>query len=140
MVTVTPVVNDDPPFSPQEPITDPEGAAMFRAVINLFRLWALTPDQASILLDMNPRTYGRWKEKANQIGPMNRDRKARLSNLMGIHQALRIIFKDAARGYAWIKAPNEGFAGRSALDVMLGGDLTDLMRVRHYLDSERGAW
>jgi hypothetical protein len=24
--------------------------------------------------------------------------------------------------------------------VMLGGELTDLMRVRRYLDAERGAW
>ena len=40
----------------------------------------------------------------------------------------------------WMQAPNEAFAGRSALDVMLGGELTDLMRVRRYLDAERGGW
>src|SRR5213596_3636236 len=50
--------------------------------------------------------------------------------LMGIHKALRIIFRDASRGYAWIGAANAAFGGRSALDVMLGGELTDLMRVR----------
>lgn len=32
------------------------------------------------------------------------------------------------------------FGNRTALDVMLGGELTDLMRVRRYLDAERGAW
>jgi len=42
--------------------------------------------------------------------------------------------------YAWIKAPNDAFGGRSALDVMLGGEMTDLMRVRRYLDAERGGW
>ena len=26
------------------------------------------------------------------------------------------------------------------VEVMLGGELTDLMRVRHYLDAERGGW
>ena len=36
--------------------------------------------------------------------------------------------------------PNDAFAGRSALEMMLGGELTDLMRVRRYLDAERGAW
>ena len=31
--------------------------------------------------------------------------------------------------------------GQSALDIMLGGELTDLMRVRRrYLDAERGSW
>jgi hypothetical protein len=59
---------------------------------------------------------------------------------MGIHKALRIIFLDPQRGYDWIKAPNAAFGGRSALAVMLGGELTDLMRVRRYLDAERGAW
>ena len=44
------------------------------------------------------------------------------------------------RGYAWIKAGNAAFAGKSALEVMLGGELTDLMRVRRYLDAERGLW
>ena len=32
------------------------------------------------------------------------------------------------------------FAGSSALEVMLGGELTDIMRVRRYLDAERGGW
>ena len=73
-------------------------------------------------------------------GRIGRDGKARLSNLMGIHKALRTIFRDPARGYAWIKAPNEIFDSQSALDVMLGGELTDLMRVLRYLDAERGVW
>jgi hypothetical protein len=57
---------------------------------------------------------------------------------MGIHKALRIIFAEPARGYAWVRAPNAAFGGRSAAEVMLGGDFTDLMRVRRYLDAERG--
>jgi uncharacterized protein (DUF2384 family) len=119
-------------------ITDEEGAAMFRAALNLFRLWGVTDEEAAILLDLPLRSYRRWK--AGSVGRLGRDGKARLSNLMGIHKALRIVFSDAGRGYRWIKAPNEAFGGRSALDIMLGGELTDLMRVRRYLDAERGAW
>jgi uncharacterized protein (DUF2384 family) len=137
MATLTRVASEARPFS-SEPITDEEGAAMFRAALNLFRRWGLTDDQAAVILDLNRRTYARWK--AGEIGRMGRDGKARLSNLMGIHKALKIVFHDAARGYSWIKAPNEAFNGKSALDVMLGGELTDLMRVRRYLDAERGGW
>lgn len=126
-----------PEFVP-EPISDAEAAAMFRAAINLFRLWRLTDEQAATLLDLPSRSYGRWK--AGQIGRVSRDGKARLSNLMGIHKALRLIFREPQRGYDWIQATNAAFGGRSALQVMLGGELTDLMRVRHYLDHERGAW
>jgi len=137
MAVLTWVDTEPKPFSP-DPITDEEAASMFRAVIKLFRLWGVTDDQAATLLDLPKRTYVRWK--AGDLGRIGRDGKARLSNLMGIHKALRLIFRETPRGYDWIKAPNEAFSGRSALDVMLGGELTDLMRVRRYLDAERGGW
>jgi uncharacterized protein (DUF2384 family) len=124
-------------FAPS-PITDEEAAAMFRAAVKLFSLWGITDEQAATLLDMPVRTYRRWKTERQ--GGITRDGRARLSNIMGIHKALRIIFREPQRSYAWIKAPNAAFGGRSALEVMLGGELTDLMRVRRYLDAERGGW
>lgn len=111
---------------------------MFRAVLNLFGRWGVNDEQAATLLDLPVRTYRRWK--AGDCGRIDRDGKARLSNLMGIHKALRIIFQEPQRGYDWIKAPNTAFGDRSALAIMLGGELTDLMRVRRYLDAERGSW
>jgi len=126
-----------PPFVPK-PVTDAEAGALFRAAVRLFGHWHLTDEQAATLLDMPVRSYRRWK--AGEPGRMDRDTKARLSNLMGIHKALRIIFSEAARGYRWIRAPNDALGGRSALEIMLGGELTDLMRVRRYLDAERGGW
>ena len=120
------------------PITDEEAGAMFRASVNLFRLWRVTDEQAATLLDLPVRTYRRWK--AGEAARMGRDLKARLSNLMGIHKTLRLIFREPERGYDWIRASNDAFSGKSALDVMLGGDLTDIMRIRRYLDAERGAW
>ena len=137
MATLTLIDTAGPEFTPA-PITDAEAGAMFRAALNLFRLWGVSDDQAAVLLDLPRRTFARWK--ATGPGRLGRDGKARLSNLMGVHKALRLIFHDPARGYAWIKAPNVGFGGRSALEVMLDGELTDLMRVRRYLDAERGGW
>ena len=137
MATLTRVASEPRPFTP-EPITDEEAAAMFRASLNLFRLWGVNADQAATILDVPRRTFARWQ--AGDVGRLGRDGKARLSNLMGIHKALKIVFTEASRGYGWIKAPNAAFGGRSALDVMLGGELTDLMRVRRYLDAERGGW
>jgi hypothetical protein len=124
-------------FAPA-PISDEEAAAAFRAAVNLFRLWSITDEQAGTLLDLPIRSYRRWK--AGDIGRIDRDAKARLSNLIGIHKALRIIFSEPHRGYAWVRAPNSAFGGRTALEVMLGGEMTDLMRVRRYLDSARGGW
>lgn len=137
MLALQPVDTLAPAFRP-EPISQDEAAAMFRAAINLFGKWELTDEQAATLLDMPVRSYRRWK--AEGAGRISRDGSARLSNLMGIHKALRIVFAESQRGYAWIKAGNEAFGGGSALDVMLGGELTDIMRVRRYLDAARGGW
>ena len=126
------------PFRPTAPeISDPEGEAMARAVVKLFDRWSLTDADASVLLGgLSARTWARWK--TGSVGRIPRDLKARLSNLMAIHKALRIIFTDKKRGYRWIRQPNQAFAGSSALAIMLGGELTDIMRVRRYLDAVRG--
>jgi hypothetical protein len=124
-------------FQP-EPISAEEAAALFRAALTLFARWGLTDEQAAVLLDMPVRSYRRWK--AEGPGRISRDGRARLSNLMGIHKALRILFTEPQRGYGWIRAANTAFGGVSALAVMLGGELIDIMRVRRYLDAERGGW
>jgi hypothetical protein len=127
-----------PPAFRADPITQEEGAAMFRAARTLFGKWGVTDEQAAALLDMPVRSYRRWKVAGP--GRISRDGRARLSNLMGIHKALRIVFREPQRAYAWIRAGNAAFGGASALEMMLGGELTDIMRVRRYLDAERGSW
>ncbi len=122
----------------ETPITDAEAGALLRATLNLFERWGVTDAEGAVLLDTSPRTFARWK--ADRTGRTDRDQRARMSNLMGIHKALRLIFREAAQAYLWPRKPNDAFAGKSALDVMLNGELTDLMRVRRYLDAERGGW
>jgi hypothetical protein len=136
-MALQPLHTKAPHFAP-EPITDAEGGALLRATLNLFGKWDITDEEAAVLLDLPVRTYRRWK--AGQPGRLDRDTKARLSNILGIHKALRILFMEPQRTYTWVKAANAAFGGRTALAVMLGGELTDLMRVRRYLDAERGAW
>src|SRR3546814_15719112 len=115
MAVLTRVDTEAAPFVP-EPITDNEAAALFRAAVRLFAHWDLTDDQAATLLDMPVRSYRRWK--AGEQGRIDRDGKARLSNLMGINKALRIIFGEPARGHRWDQATNEAFGGR----VEIGGE------------------
>lgn len=120
-------------------ITDEEAAALARATVNLFRAWQLSDVEARTLLgDMAQRTWARWKE--GSIGRIDRDLRARMAILMGVHKGLRYLFSDPARGYAWIRKPNANFNGQSALDVMMRGEITDLIDLRGWLDAERGAW
>lgn len=135
-------------FAPVQPIiarpdlpviTDAEAAALARTTVNLFRVWGLTDAEARTLLgDMAQRTWARWK--TGDISRIDRDLRARMAILMGIHKALRYLFTDPARGYDWIRKPNATFNGKSALDIMMRGEITDLIDLRSYLDAERGAW
>lgn len=119
--------------------TDAEAAAMARAVVGLFDRWQLSDAEACALLGgLARRTWARWK--TGEIGRIDRDLATRLSILMGVHKGLRYLFSDPARGYAWVKRPNAAFGGRTPLDVMMDGSIFALMRVRSWLDAERGGW
>jgi hypothetical protein len=120
-------------------VTPAEAEAMIRAVFNLFRLWNVADAQARVLLGQpSASTFYRWKR--GDIGAVPSDTVWRLGDLMGIHKALRHLFTEPERGYAWVKRPNAAFGGQSALDRMLGGAPSDLTAVRDYLDAERGGW
>jgi hypothetical protein len=120
-------------------VTQAEAAAMLRAVFNLFGLWKVNDAQARILLGQpSPSTFYRWKR--GEIKDVPRDTIWRLGDLMGIHKALRYMFVDPERGYAWVSKPNQAFGGKSALERMLGGAPSDITSVRNYLDAERGGW
>lgn len=120
-------------------ITDEEACALARTTVSLFRVWGLSDTEARTLLGgMAPRTWARWKD--GEIGRIDRDLRMRMAHLMGIHKGLRYLFRDPARGYAWVRRPNAAFEGRSALDMMLRGELADLAAMRAWIDAERGAW
>lgn len=121
-------------------LTHDEALASARAIMNLFGKWNLSDDEArQILGGMPVRTWARWK--AGDIGRIDRDLATRLSLLLGIHKALRYMFsRDIKRAYMWVKTDNKVFGGRSALDMMLRGQIIDLYGVRRYLDAERSGW
>ncbi|MCJ2182013.1 MbcA/ParS/Xre antitoxin family protein [Novosphingobium sp. 1949] len=128
------------PASPQTAqVTRAEAGAGVRAVVRLFSAWELSEEDACDLLGgISRSTWRRWK--AGTVAKVDRDLAARLSLLLGIHKGLRYLFTDPAQGYRWIRKPNQAFAGQSALEVMRGGSVFALERVRRYLDAERGGW
>ena len=120
-------------------ITEEEAGALARTTVNLLRVWKLSDADACTLLgDMSARTWARWKD--GSVGRIDRDLRMRMAHLMGVHKGLRYMFRDAARGYAWIRKPNGAFGGLSALDLMLRGEISDLAALREWLNAERGAW
>jgi hypothetical protein len=122
-------------------ISDAETGALLRAYFNLVDRWDLNDRDARILLGRPaPRTFGRWKAGEADLSRVPHDTRQRLASLMGIHKSLRYMFREAERGYSWMRKDNRAFGGQSALERMLAGEILDLAAVRSYLDAERGGW
>ena len=112
-----------------------------RTVFRIAELWNLSADEQMTLLGITARsTFFKWKKDADAILP--KDTLERISYVLGIYKALQILLPDEKAADAWVKRANEAplFAGRSALDRMLSGQVADLFVVRQYLDAQRGGW
>ncbi len=110
-----------------------------RAFFQIADLWDLSTAQQRVLLGSPPQsTYFKWKKQ--RAGAVPRDALERISYLLGIYKALQILLPDAQRADRWISEPNAAplFGGRTALERMLGGNVSDLYVVRQYLDAQRG--
>ena len=114
--------------------------AGLKAFARIAEAWQLSAEEQICLLGAPARsTFYAWrKEPARAQVP--RDTLERLSNLLGIWKSLQILLPDAAAADAWVRQPNAApmFGGRSALQHMLGGNVSDLNLVRRYLDAVRG--
>lgn len=126
----------------QPPAVTPEqmAAAGLRAFVRIAEAWGLTVDEQIRLLGEPARsTFFAWRKQPDKAS-LPRDTLERLSNLLGIYKALQILLPDAAAADAWVRQPNTAmpFGGRSALDRMLAGNVSDLHLVRRYLDGVRG--
>jgi len=113
-------------------------AAGLRAFVRIAERWGLSIDEQRRLLGEPPRsTFFAWR-KSPAHAALTRDTLERLSLLLGIYKALQILLPDADAADAWVKKPNTAFGGSSALALMLGGNVGDLLRVRRWLDAARG--
>ena len=106
------------------------------AFFGIAERWSLTTDEQIRLLGSPGRsTFFKWKKEGGVLPP---DTRERISHVLSIWKALKILFTAEERGCEWLRRKNEYFEGASALDVMLSGQFADLFKVRWYLDAQRG--
>lgn len=113
-----------------------------KAFFNIADLWQLKNEDAMVLLGSPGRTHFYGLKKDPSAANLNRDTMERISYILGIFKALQILLPDKDSADAWVKKPNDAvlFGGKSALDRMLSGNVSDLFVVREYLDAQRGGW
>lgn len=130
-----------PPVTPMA-FTDQElGEAALRGFFQIAGAWGLTTTEQRILLGEPPRsTFFSWKKAPKTT--LAKDTLERISYVLGIWKALRILIPDDRQALAWVKKPNDHpmFGGQPPLARMLQGRILDLADVRRLLDARRGVW
>lgn len=127
-----------PPAAP-DLSTRESAQALLRTFFRIAEAWELSTAEAMTLLGLRSRsTFHVWKD--GRAGALSRDTVERISYVLGIYKALRILLPSDAAADAWIRKPNAAplFGGRSALDRLMSGNVADLYEVRRYLDAQRG--
>jgi hypothetical protein len=115
-----------------------KNAVALKAFFGITEKWGLSSEQECILLGAPKATFYRWKKQKD--GPLHRDTLERISYVLGIYKALRILLPSETAANQWIHKPNSAplFGGKTALEKLMIGRVIDLADVRRYLDAERG--
>jgi hypothetical protein len=94
--------------------------------------WGLTARQERALLNSPDEViFQAWQR--GDAAEISEDTLERISFVLGIYKTLRILFSSEQRANTWPGKPNRDFHGRSALELMLDGELS---RVRRYLEAQ----
>jgi len=111
----------------------------WKSLAKMIQLFRLNEEEACCLMGDMPRsTY--YKGLKTHEGKLARDQLERISYLLGIYKALRILFTDTEQAMTWIDRPNSlpPFNGVTPRKYMLQGNMVRLAEVRRCLDFWRG--
>lgn len=120
-------------------------AAAFNVANNILDRWNCSGVQKEALLGMKRSAlYKKISESANKK-PINLDRDQfdRVSYILNIHQALKMIFSNDENVYGFVNMPNHNpyFNGKTPMEIMESGALATLYEVYNRIDALRnGSW
>jgi hypothetical protein len=117
-------------------------AAGIKSFFRIADAWELSvSEQRAALGNISRQTLYNWKEHP-ETARLSDDLLDRISYVLGIYKALHILFTRPEQADSWIRRSNDAvpFGGRPAAEILFSGRMEDLIRVRRYLDGQRGAW
>lgn len=116
--------------------------AGLRAALNILDKWQATAEQACRVLRISRSTYTRAKQPDSEWAvALDSDQMQRISLLLNIHGALRLVFDnpDNVYGFVAMENHNEFFNGRTPLEIIAQGDMISLYETFRRIDALRGA-
>lgn len=116
--------------------TDLSGAV--NTAFNILDSWECSAEEAQAILGLKPRTYYEWR-KHPPANP-DRDKLERVSYVLGIWKSLRLLFPSNDAYKRWPRLQNTAplFNGSTPMQMMKAGQISDLYRIRAWLDGWRG--
>jgi uncharacterized protein (DUF2384 family) len=116
-----------------------------RTFLSIADLWGLGEGERLLALGLPSRsTYYGWVKAAREHRDvlLDVDVLTRISAVLGIHQALGVLWGSEAEGIAWLKTPHTApvFGGQPPLDLVTSGTQDGLLIVRRFLDAARGGF
>jgi hypothetical protein len=117
-------------------------ASAAKAFLNTMKLWKVRDEDACQLLTLSRAAFSGMKKRLAEgpdIRSLDQDRLTRISYLIGIFKALRILHGTELAD-RWVHLPNSNriFRGATPLDYMIHGGMPAIAMVRSLLDARRG--
>lgn len=114
-----------------------------RTFLAIADLWGLTAEDRRLVLGLPPSsTYHGWVKTARAHGDLTLpvDTLLRISAVLGIHQALGLLFLTEREAVEWLRTSHKAtvFGGKPPLELVVGGTQDGLLTVRRFLDAARG--
>ena len=127
---------------PARDLSKEQGVTGLSAALNILDKWQASSEQACRILRISRSTYTRARQRdpAWSVG-LDTDQLQRISMVLNIHAALRLLFDnpDNVYGFPAMANHNAFFNGRAPLEIMAQGDMISLYETYRRIDALRGA-
>ncbi|OJA04351.1 antitoxin Xre-like helix-turn-helix domain-containing protein [Halomonas sp. QHL1] len=116
-------------------------AAGLKAAVRILDKWRASGEQGEAILRVSHSTYARARRGDLVEIKLDSDQLTRISYLLNIHAALRMIFDNPENLYGFVNLVNHNpyFNGRTPLEIIGSGDFAALYETFKRIDSLRGS-
>jgi hypothetical protein len=111
-----------------------------RAAMKILDKWKCSAEKQQNILQLSRAAFYKYRNEETKTASLSHDQLTRISYLLNMHSALRIVFTnpDNIYGFMTMKNDNAFFNGVSPLSVIESGEFGNLHEVAKRVDVLRG--
>jgi hypothetical protein len=119
-----------------------KAAIGLKVAVNILEKWGASGEQSTAILRVSRSTYARAKrgDPGWEVN-LDEDQLTRISLVLNMHAALRVVFDNPENLYGFMAMPNHNayFNGKTPLELISQGGILPLYEVSKRIGSLRGA-